>query len=138
MDTPTGEKRSDIIPRVAGITPEKRAEIEDALKVQPNATRVAAQFGVSDGSVRQIAKKAGIKLEKQSKGTGKEKPLPAETREGIIKALRANPSAATRIAAQLEVSEATVRKTAKEEGIPLRRGRSPSRAAVIKPPVLDR
>ena len=87
-------------------------------RFQRNATWVAAQFGVSWGTVAALAKAARIKLANPRPWSrGKEKSIPARTRNRIIKAFKANPNAATRIAAQFEVSEPMARKIAKEANV---------------------
>ena len=106
-----------------GISPEKHAQIIDALKDNPNAKQVAPKIGgVSHTKVGKIAKAAGITLAAAESG----KRLSAKQRAQIIGALMANPNAAE-VANQIGgVSHVVVWKIAKAAGIKLTRGKAAS------------
>ena len=121
----TGERRV--------VTPEMRAKIITALKINPNARAVARQVeGVSSHTIGKIARKAGIRL---AAATGERRFVTPEQRAKIIAALKANPNARA-VARQLGgVSGVTVWKIARQVGIDLaaataaRRGLPPERRA---------
>jgi hypothetical protein len=93
----------------------QRAQIVEALKLNPNASAVAKEIGgVSHGTVWAIAHRAGIDL-----GAGGWKKFPAEKRAKIAAALRLNPNARA-VAVQVgDVSRETVNTIAKEANIRL-------------------
>jgi transposase len=100
----------------------RRAEIIEALRANPNASQIAKQVGLSKFTTWRIAKAAGIEL---TAGKAVAGWLPAEKRAEIIEALRANPIT-TQVAKQVGgVSQVTVWKIARAEGIELTRKRSP-------------
>jgi transposase len=89
-----------------------------ALKANPNASQVAKQTGVSKFTAWRIAKAEGIEL---TAGKALRVRLSAEKRAQIIAALKANP-VATQVAEQVGgVSQVTVWKIARAEGIELTR-----------------
>jgi transposase len=89
-----------------------------ALKANPNASQVAKQTGVSKFTAWRIAKAEGIEL---TAGKALRGRLSAEKRAQIIAALKANP-VATQVAEQVGgVSQVTVWKIARAEGIELTR-----------------
>jgi hypothetical protein len=100
-----------IMPRGVRITPEKEEEIIAALETIPHASRVAREFGdVSFATVWRVAERAGIELTagRAAKGYWR---LPAERRDEIIEARRANPKATQQQIAQATgVSLSTVRR----------------------------
>jgi hypothetical protein len=105
------------------LPPKKRAKIIAALKANPNASAVARQVGgVSKVTVWKIAKQTGIDL---AAGKAARRPaLPPERRAKIIAALKANPNASA-VARQVGgISDVTVWKIAKREGIELTAGKA--------------
>ena len=98
--------------------PEARAKIAAALRLNPNASAVAKQFGgVSKGTVRNIAREAHIELAEENRT--KTNRLSTRKRAQIIKALKALPNA-TEVARRIGgVSARTVGVIAKKANIPL-------------------
>lgn len=105
-----------------------REAIIAALEANPNASQVARQIGMSQWTVRRIAKAAGIELTAGNPG------LPAAKRERIIAALTATPNA-RQVAREIGgVSYMTVTNIARAAGIRLAASRPrkvtcPNRAA---------
>ena len=97
--------------------PMRRAAIIDALNVNPNASQIAKQIGgVSKVAVWRIAKAAGIEL---TAGKAAARWLSAEKRAQVVDALKVNP-VARQVANQVGgVSQVTVWKIARAEGIAL-------------------
>jgi transposase-like protein len=98
--------------------PQKRAEIAAALRLNPNASAVAKQFGgISKETVRNIAREAQIELAEENRA--KTNRLSTRKRAQIIKALKALPNA-TEVARRIGgVSARTVGVIAKKANIPL-------------------
>ena len=114
----------------------KRTLIVAALMANPNASQVAKQVGVSKFTVWRIAQAEGIELTAGKKLMGWLSP---EKRAQIIAALKANPIA-TQVARQVGgVSQVTVWKIARAEGIELiRRHRRDAEHHLTGPPILLR
>ena len=89
------------MPRRVPITPEKEAKIVTRLLVNPHASLVAREEGVSFAKVWRLAERECIELTggRDAKGY---KRLPPERRAAVEAALRANPEAT-----QLEIARAT-------------------------------
>jgi hypothetical protein len=111
---------------VNNLPPEKRPKIIVALKANPNASAVARKVGgVSEQTVRKIAKQIGIDL---AAAKAARRALPPEKRAKIIAALKTNPNASAVTRQVGGVCRATVRIIAKQTGIALTAGR-PARGA---------
>jgi transposase len=117
-------------------SPARRALIIAALTANPNASQVAKQTGVSKFTAWRIAKVEGIEL---TAGKALRGRLSADKRAQIIAALKANPIA-TRVAGQVGgVSQVTVWKIARAEGIELiRRHRCDAEHGSTGPAILLR
>jgi transposase len=117
--SPSGEKST---PR---LSPDRRAAIVEALRANPNVSRVTRMFGgVSYPTVHRIAKTEGIDLT-LGKPIGWEKRLllSSDCQTAIVEALTANASVAKEVAKKMGVSPDAVYRFAKAAGIKLGRKR---------------
>ena len=105
---------------------EKRSEIIEALKANPNVSAVTKQVGgVSLTTVWKIAKRANIELTAGKAARGnKSLRITAEKRTQIIEALKANPHAAAVTRKIGDVSRRTVWVIAKQVEIELTAGKA--------------
>jgi hypothetical protein len=100
------------------ISEAKRAQVIEALKLNPNGDAIARKVGgITPQTVRAIAKQTGIPL--AAENLKKAKRLSPEKRAQIIEALKANPNG-NLVARQVGgISSRTVQKIAEQAGIRL-------------------